>query len=115
MHEGLLDPRYFSPYDVAKKGEIPSFSCLIWSPRKKLSSPIMLISNSLCMQLENSSQRETLVAQKMMSSTYICTKSMSLSLVFMKRVVSIFPILKPFFKRNLLNLSYHALGACFKP
>ena len=49
------------------------------------------------------------------SSTYICTKSMSFSLVFMKRVVSIFPILKPSFKRNLLNLSYHALGACFKP
>ena len=51
--------------------KVPSFSCLIWSPRKKLSSPIMLISNSLCMHLENSSQRETLVALKIISNKRI--------------------------------------------
>ena len=63
--------------------KVPFFSCLIWSPRKKLSSLIMFISNSLCMHLENSSQRETLVAPKIISST----KSISFSLVFMKRVL----------------------------
>ena len=94
--------------------KVPSFSCLIWSPRKKLSSPIMLISNSLCIHLENYSQRETLVAPKIISSTYIWTKSMSFSLVVMKRVIN-FPHFKTLFQNKLLNISYHALGACFKP
>ena len=31
----------------------------------------------------------------------------------MKRVVSTFPLEKPFSKRKLLNLSYQALGVCF--
>ena len=34
---------------------------------------------------------------------------------FMKSVVSTFPLEKPFSKRKLLNLSYQALEACFKP
>ena len=40
---------------------------------------------------------------------------MSLSCFLMKRVVSTLPLEKSFFKRNALNLSYQALGACFKP
>jgi len=41
--------------------------------------------------------------------------SKSSFLVLVNKVVSIFPLVKPFSKRNPLNLSYHALGACFKP
>ena len=33
----------------------------------------------------------------------------------MNRVVSTFPLEKHLSKRKLLNLSYQALGACFKP
>ena len=33
----------------------------------------------------------------------------------MKRVVSTFPLEKPFSKKKLLNLSYQALGAYFNP
>ena len=70
--------------------KVPFFSCL--SPRKKLSSPIMLISNSLCVHLENSSQRETLVAPKIISSTYIWTKSISFFFWFLwKELYQFFP------------------------
>lgn len=33
----------------------------------------------------------------------------------MKRVVSTFPLEKPFSNKKLLNLSYQALGAYFNP
>jgi len=55
------------------------------------------------------------VDPKIISSTYICTMSKSSFLVLVNKVVSIFPLVNHFSKRNPLSLSYHALGAYFKP
>jgi len=92
-----------------------SFVYLIYNPRKKFNSLIILILNSSYMHFANSLQRDTLVTPNILSSTYICTINMSLPFLFMKRVVSILPMLKPFSIRKVFNLSYHAFGACFKP
>jgi hypothetical protein len=73
------------------------------------------ISNSSCINLENSLQRDALVEPNIISSTYICTTRMSFSRVLLKSVVSIWPLLKSFLIRKLLSLSYQALGACYKP
>lgn len=51
---------------------IPSLVYLIWSPRKKFSSPIMLISNSPCISLGKSLHKLMPVAPNILSSTYTC-------------------------------------------
>ena len=56
--------------------------CLIWSQRKKFKSPIL---NSFCMIFEKSLHKDSLVAPKTISYTYICTKSISCSFRLMKR------------------------------
>ena len=76
--------------------------------KEELNSPIMLISNSLCIDLTNSPQSKTLVAPNIISTTYILTRRILLSFDLMKRVVSIFSILKPLRIRNLLSLSKDA-------
>ena len=60
-------------------------------------------------------QSFSLIDPKMISSTYICTIKISLSACFVNKVVSTLPLIKPFKTRKLLNLSYQALRACFKP
>jgi hypothetical protein len=95
--------------------KILSFVCLIFNPRKKFNSPIILILNPSYMHFANSLQIDALVTLNILSSIYICTINMSLPFLFMKRVVSILPMLKPFSIRKVFNLSYHALGVCFKP
>src|ERR1044072_1204387 len=72
---------------------IPDLVCLICNPKKKFSFPIIDISNSPCMTLENSLHSDSLVDPKMISSTYICTRSVSLPMCFIKRVVSTFPFI----------------------
>ena len=94
---------------------IPFFVCFICSPRKKFNSPIMDIANSFCISWENSLHRESLVDPKIISSTYICTKRISCNFLLIKSVVSTFPLVKPFSKRNLFNRSNQAVRACFKP
>src|ERR1700732_204993 len=49
--------------------KFPPSNCSICNPRKNLSSPIILISNSCCIRVDNSLQREVLVDPKIMSST----------------------------------------------
>ena len=49
--------------------EIPFDDCLICRPRKNVSSPIMLISNSFPINAENSSHKCSEVASKIISST----------------------------------------------
>ena len=50
-----------------------------------------------------------------MSSTYIWIIKKSWLDFLMKRVVSTFSLENPFSNKKLLNLSYQALGAYFKP
>jgi hypothetical protein len=57
---------------------IPSFDCLICSPRKNCNSPIILISNSLLISSANLATRELDDAPKTISSTYTCTIKISL-------------------------------------
>jgi len=45
----------------------------------------------------------------------MCTNRNSKSWFLWKSVVSTFPHLKPFFKRNELSFLYQALGACLSP
>jgi len=92
----------------------PSLLWLIWIPRKNFNSPIMLMSNSSCINFENSLQRDALVEPNIIS-TYICTTRMSFSRVLLKSVVSTWPLLKSFLIKKLLSLSYQALGACLRP
>ena len=93
---------------------IPSSSCLIYKPRKNISSSIILVSNSPCINFANSSHNDYFVAPKIMSSTYICTTNKLSSSFFKNNVVSTFPLLKLFSIRNLLSISYQALGAYFR-
>src|SRR3954470_4697462 len=83
--------------------------------RKYLSSPIMLISNSACIDLANSFPSVALDVPKMISSTRIWQNKISFLKVLQKRVVSTCPLVKPLSRRKELNLSYQALGACFSP
>ena len=75
---------------------MPSFIFLIYNPRKKFNSPIILISNSSCMHFVKSIHRDSLIAPKIISLTYICTINISLYFFFVKMMVSILPIMKPF-------------------
>src|ERR1700732_4633146 len=61
-------------FDLEKK--IPPDNCSIYNPKKNLSSPIILISNSFCIRVEKSLHIDAFVEPKIMSSTYICTSSM---------------------------------------
>src|SRR3954470_17380723 len=72
----------------------------------------MLISNSACIDSANSFPSVALDVPKIISSTYI---KISFLKVLQKRVVSTFPLVKPLSRRKELNLSYQALGACFRP
>jgi hypothetical protein len=94
---------------------VSSFNCLIWKPRKYLSSPIKDISNLSVMILLNSSQNEALEEPKMISSTYIWYTNKSLPIFLVKTVESALPILKLFSIRQSLRHSYHDLGACLSP
>jgi len=94
---------------------MPYLDCLICSPRKKESSPIIDISNSPCIAFTNSSHNLSLEELKIMSSTYIWTKITTESDFLMKRVLSIFPLSYWWDKRKQLNLSYHCLGAYLRP
>jgi len=95
--------------------KIPSLYCLIWSSKKYLSSPIIIILNSSFMHDSKSLQNFSEVDPNRISSTYICTIKISLSTCFVNKVVSILPLMKLFSTRKLLNLSYQAFGACFIP
>ena len=53
--------------------KVPFEVCLIYKPKRKLSSSIMLISNSLLIIFEKSLQRFSCVAPKIISSTYTWT------------------------------------------
>ena len=88
---------------------------LISKPRKYVSSPIILILKFSFIKFANSLYKTCLVAPKMISSIYTYTTSKLSFSFFKNNVVSIFSFLKPFSIRNLLSLSYHALGAYFKP
>src|SRR3954468_19787148 len=75
----------------------------------------MLISNSACIDLANSFPSVALDVPNIISSTYIWQIKISFLKVLQKKVVSTFPLVKPLSRRKELNLSYQALGACFKP
>ena len=45
--------------------KMSSLSCLIWRPRKKLNSPILFISNSLGIHLENSFRKKVEIYKQM--------------------------------------------------
>ena len=72
--------------------KIPSGSWIICSPRKNLSSPIRLISNSLVINSENFLHNEDFVEPKIISSTYICTKRISLLSYLVNKVGSTLPL-----------------------
>ena len=95
--------------------KVPSLSCLIWNPRKKVNSPIIDISNLFVIILLKFSHQVWLVEPNMMSSTYIWHTNISSLTLRVKSVGSALPISKPFLGRNSLRHSYHALGACFSP
>ena len=95
--------------------KMSSFVCLICNPIKKFNFSIMLILNSSCLYFAKSLQRDSLVAPNIISSTYICTIKIFLPFLFIKRMVSILPMLKSFLMRKDFNLSYQALRASFKP
>jgi len=94
---------------------IPLLSCLIWNPRKNLSSLIILISNSLFIISEKSLHIDSLVAPKIISSTYIWTIMKSFQLLFWKELCLLCLSLNHFSKRKELGVSYQLCGACFKP
>src|ERR1700732_3453335 len=56
--------------------KVPPGDCSICNPKKNLSSPIKLISNSFCIRVEKSLHIDAFVEPKIISSTYICTSSM---------------------------------------
>ena len=91
------------------------FHLLTWSLRKKFNFSIIDISNSLCIQLENSLHKISLVTPNIISSTYISTINNSLFTFLISNVLSTWPLVKDCSIRKLLNLSYHDHGACFKP
>src|SRR3954465_15864938 len=74
----------------------------------------MLISNSAYIDLAKSFPSVALEVPKIISSTYIWQIKILFLKVLQKRVVSTFPLVKPLSRRKELNLSYQALGACFK-
>ncbi|GKC63705.1 hypothetical protein Tco_1096303, partial [Tanacetum coccineum] len=61
------------------------------------------------------SQSSGVDAAKMISSTYICTRSSSLPSLRMNNVGSTEPLEKSWDIRNEDNMSYHARRACFNP
>src|SRR3954467_10956291 len=95
---------------------ISSFRSLIdLDPKEILDSPIMLISNSACIDLANSFPSVALDVPNMISSTSIWKIKISFLKVLQKRAVSTCPLVKPLSRRKALNISYQALGACFRP
>ena len=83
----------------------------IWRPRKNFSSLIMDIWYCSCIIYPNSSLYFLLVQPKIMSSTYIWHTNSSPSYVFVKRVGSREPSMKPLLFRKYLSVSYQARGA----
>ena len=81
---------------------------------KYVNSPIISILNSPFISLKKSWQRFGLVELKIMSSTYTCTSKISFPFSLMKSAVSTFPLWNHFSIKNLLKLSYQALGACLR-
>jgi len=60
-------------------------------------------------------QNFSLVDLKLISSTYIWTIRMSLSIYFINKVASTLPLTKSFEIRKVEILLYQALRDCFKP
>ncbi|MFS7985316.1 hypothetical protein Hanom_Chr11g00997031 [Helianthus anomalus] len=78
---------------------IPDSVCCTCRPKKKVISPIALISNLSCIMRSKSLHKTSLVEPKIISSTYTCTRRRSPSCSLMKRVQSISPLRKPFSSR----------------
>ena len=89
--------------------------CLIWRPRKNFSSPIIDIWYCSCIIYPNSSLYFWLVQPKIISSTYIRHTNSSPLYVFVKRVGSREPGMKPLLFRKFLSVSYWAWGAYLRP
>ena len=95
--------------------KMPFLCWRIWRPRKNFSSPIIDIWYHSCIICLNSSLYLLLVEPKIISSTCIWHKNSPPSYVFVKRVGSREPGLKPLLFRNSLSVSYQAWGACLRP
>ena len=81
-----LFTRYFAYLDYEIK--IPLPVCFTCKPKKKLSSPTMLILNSSIIWLINSYTFEGVVEPNTISSTYICAIIMPVSKCMIKSVLS---------------------------
>lgn len=68
----------------------------IFNLRNYRNSPIMNILNSIWNILEYYLHKDSLIAPKMISSTYVCTSKMLCLVFLIKRVVSTFPFWKLF-------------------
>jgi hypothetical protein len=78
LESSILNFRTMSLVYLAWCTNVPSFDCLICSPRKNCNSPIMLISNALLISSANLATRELDEPPKTISSTYTCTIRISL-------------------------------------
>ena len=91
---------------------IPSFYCF---PRKNLSSPIILISNSPCISLEKFLHRFFISSTKN-NIIYIYLNNKKIIFLMQDEQSFInFSSFKTFLSRKELSLSYQALRACFRP
>ena len=93
--------------------EVPLEVYLICRIQKKSNSPIMLISNSFPIRVANCSHRYSEIAPKMISYTLMMRSSYSLFI--RNKVLTMLPLLNPFFMGNFDMLLYQALGSYIKP
>jgi hypothetical protein len=88
---------------------------VLQKPRKYLSSLIIDISNLSVMILLNSSQKDLLVEQKMISSTYIWHTNKSLPIFLVKSVESVVLILKLIFNKKIPKAFITYSWSLFEP
>ena len=113
----LKKPDFFrrSNMYLAWKIKIPLVSFLTYRPNKNVSSLIMLILNFMAITSANSLLSSSSLDPKMISPTYTITRIIWDPNCLINSVLSISPLFYPFVRIKVANVSYHTLGACWRP